>query len=165
MLDEARDKILMGVERKSLTQSIEARKLTAYHEGGHALVAMRTAGANPIHKATIVPRGHALGMVSQLPAKDEVSITKEQMLARIDVCMGGKVAEELMCGAMKVTSGARSDLMQATKMARHMVADCGMSEEIGPMHIESMMDPGRLSSGDLYHRVDAEVRCPANPKP
>lgn len=90
-------------------------QLTAYHEGGHALVAMQTQGANPIHKATIVPRGHALGMVTQLPDKDEFSITKEQMLARIDVCMGGKVAEEIIFGENKVHS--------------HLMAECDGSRE------------------------------------
>jgi len=159
MLDEARDKILMGVARTSLVQTEEARKLTAYHEGGHALVAMQTKGANPIHKATIVPRGHALGMVSQLPDKDEFSITREQMLASIDVAMGGKVAEELIFGVDKVTSGATSDLRQATRMARHMVADCGMSDEIGPMHVEALLGNGRGGSGsELWGRVDSEVQ-------
>jgi ATP-dependent metalloprotease len=156
MLDEARDKIMMGVERKSLVQSLEARKLTAYHEGGHALVALKTQGANPIHKATIIPRGHALGMVTQVPDKDEFSITREQMLAYIDVCMGGKVAEELIFGEMKVTSGATQDLVQATRMARHMVADCGMSDLIGPMHVQTLMDHER-SGGVLREHVDAEV--------
>ena len=97
LLDEARDKVLMGTPR-ALTQSDEARRLTAYHEGGHALVALHTRGAKPIHKATIVPRGHALGMVSQLPDKDEYSTTRQQMRAHIDVCMGGKAAEELIFG-------------------------------------------------------------------
>jgi len=156
MLDEARDKILMGVERRSLTLTLESRKLTAYHEGGHALVALKTQGASPIHKATIVPRGHALGMVTQVPRKDEYSVTQEQMLASIDVCMGGKVAEELIFGSNKVTSGATSDLKQATRLARHMVADCGMSDLIGPMHVETLMDEGR-SGGPLREQVDQEV--------
>ena len=114
-LDEARDKILMGSPR-ALSQSQEARRLTAYHEGGHALVALYTPGAKPIHKATIIPRGHALGMVSQVPDKDEYSTTKQQMMAHIDVCMGGKVAEEMIFGPEFVTSGATSDLKSATRM-------------------------------------------------
>eukprot|EP00873_Tetraselmis_striata_P001596 jgi/Tetstr1/421860/TSEL_012760.t1 len=146
----------MGVERRSLTLTLESRKLTAYHEGGHALVALKTQGASPIHKATIVPRGHALGMVTQVPRKDEYSVTQEQMLASIDVCMGGKVAEELIFGSNKVTSGATSDLKQATRLARHMVADCGMSDLIGPMHVETLMDEGR-SGGPLREQVDQEV--------
>ena len=116
-LDEARDKILMGSPR-ALSQSLEARRLTAYHEGGHALVALYTPGAKPIHKATIIPRGHALGMVSQVPDTDEYSTTKQQMMAHIDVCMGGKVAEEMIFGPEFVTSGATSDLKSATRMVR-----------------------------------------------
>ncbi len=116
-LDEARDKILMGSPR-ALSQSMEARRLTAYHEGGHALVALYTPGAKPIHKATIIPRGQALGMVSQVPDKDEYSTTKQQMMAHIDVCMGGKVAEEMVFGPEFVTSGATSDLKSATRMVR-----------------------------------------------
>ncbi len=101
-------------------------QLTAYHESGHAVVAFNTAGANPIHKATITPRGVALGMVTQLPDKDETSISKRQMLARLDVCMGGRVAEEMIFGPDQVTSGARSDLQQATALARHMVCSSMM---------------------------------------
>lgn len=100
---------------------VDILQLTAYHESGHAVVAFNTAGANPIHKATIMPRGTALGMVTQLPEKDETSISKMQLLARLDVCMGGRVAEEMIFGADQVTSGARSDLQQATALARHMV--------------------------------------------
>lgn len=96
-------------------------QLTAYHESGHAVVAFNTQGANPIHKATITPRGMSLGMVTQLPDKDETSVSKRQMLARLDVCMGGRVAEEMVFGPDQVTSGARSDLQQATALARHMV--------------------------------------------
>ncbi|KAL3155675.1 hypothetical protein ABBQ32_012702 [Trebouxia sp. C0010 RCD-2024] len=157
LLESARDKAIMGVERKSLVQSAEARKLTAYHEGGHALVAMHTRGAHPIHKATIVPRGHALGMVSQLPDKDEFSQSKRQMLARIDVCMGGKVAEEVIFGRDAVTSGARSDLQQATSLARHMVTECGMSDELGPVYLLSDGHGERATSGDTQRRIDAEV--------
>jgi ATP-dependent metalloprotease len=127
-LEFAKDKILMGTERKSLTLSEESRKLTAYHESGHAVVAFNTNGANPIHKATIMPRGTALGMVTQLPEKDETSISKKQLLARLDVCMGGRVAEEMIFGADHVTSGARSDLQQATALARHMVGQSPSSK-------------------------------------
>jgi ATP-dependent metalloprotease len=154
-LDEARDKVLMGSPR-ALTQSEEARRLTAYHEGGHALVALHTPGAKPIHKATIVPRGHALGMVSQVPENDEYSTTKRQMLAHIDVYMGGKAAEELVFGPDAVTSGATSDLKTATRMARHMVQDCGMSERIGPVAL-SAMDDYMTAGSEAMKVVDEEV--------
>jgi ATP-dependent metalloprotease len=160
LLDEARDKVLMGSPR-SLVQSIEARRLTAYHEGGHALIALYTPGAKPIHKATIVPRGHALGMVSQVPDKDEYSTTKQQMMAHIDVCMGGKAAEELIFGSDFVTSGATSDLKTATKLAKHMVEDCGMSERIGPVAILDGSNGNGGGSGsvgdDVRKAADEEV--------
>ncbi|BBN17942.1 ATP-dependent metalloprotease [Marchantia polymorpha subsp. ruderalis] len=153
-LEFAKDKILMGTERKSLTLSEESRKLTAYHESGHAVVAFNTIGANPIHKATIMPRGTALGMVTQLPEKDETSISKMQLLARLDVCMGGRVAEELIFGADQVTSGARSDLQQATALARHMVSECGMSDLIGPIFVDT---ESQRPSHDIQKSIDAEV--------
>lgn len=152
LLDEARDKILMGTPRV-ITQSEEARRLTSYHESGHALVALYTAGAKPIHKATIVPRGHALGMVSQVPDKDEYSITRQQLLASIDVCMGGKAAEELIFGEDHVTTGATSDLQQATRLARHMVVDCGMSHRIGPVAV------GQEQSPATRQVVDDEIQA------
>jgi len=158
VLDEARDKILMGSPR-ALIQTEKERKLTAYHEGGHALVALHTPGARPIHKATIIPRGHALGMVSQLPEGDEYSVTRQQLMATIDVCMGGKAAEELIFGEDYVTSGATSDLRQATRTARHMVQDCGMSSEIGPVAIGlHTSDDGRPIEGtEVRETVDREV--------
>jgi len=135
-LEWACDKIRMGAERKSAHVSPENQKLTAYHEGGHALVALHTKGAMPIHKATIMPRGDALGMVSYLPEKDQLNLSRQQMLAHIDVCMGGRVAEELIFGHDCVTTGASSDLQQATSMARNMVTKYGMSESLGPLYHE-----------------------------
>ena len=149
----AKDKILMGAERKSMLVSEESKRLTAYHESGHAIVALFTKGALPVHKATIMPRGNALGMVTQLPDKDETSISKEQMLARLDVCMGGRVAEQMIFGEEKVTTGARSDLQQATSIARHMIAECGMSDAIGPVYV----DDRAFKSRQLSTAVDSEV--------
>ncbi|KAH7281840.1 hypothetical protein KP509_36G065900 [Ceratopteris richardii] len=153
-LEFAKDKIIMGTERKSFVQSEESRKLTAYHESGHAVVAFNTIGAHPIHKATITPRGSALGMVSQIPEKDETSVSKIQMLARLDVAMGGRVAEELIFGAEQVTTGARSDLQHATALARHMVSECGMSEDVGPIFIAV---GEQRPSQDIQRKIDAEV--------
>ena len=134
-LDYAKDKILMGAERKSAVLSEDTIRMTAFHEGGHALVALHTAGADPVHKATVMPRGQALGMVQQLPEGDQTSFTKRQMLARMDVCMGGRVAEELVYGADEVTSGASSDIVQATRLARNMVTKWGFSDEVGVVYL------------------------------
>ncbi|KAG9128752.1 hypothetical protein Leryth_021729 [Lithospermum erythrorhizon] len=120
-LEFAKDRILMGTERKTMYLTDESKKLTAYHESGHAIVALNTEGAHPIHKATIMPRGSALGMVTQLPSSDETSTSKKQLLARLDVCMGGRVAEELIFGKDHITTGASSDLHTATELAHYMV--------------------------------------------
>ncbi|XP_058073973.1 ATP-dependent zinc metalloprotease FTSH 5, mitochondrial-like isoform X1 [Magnolia sinica] len=156
-LEYAKDKIMMGSERKSAVISEESRRLTAFHEGGHALVAIHTDGALPVHKATIVPRGMSLGMVSQLPDKDETSISRRQMLARLDVCMGGRVAEELIFGENEVTSGASSDLQQATSMARAMVTKYGMSEEVGLVS-HNYNDNGKSMSTETRLIIEKEVR-------
>lgn len=133
--EHAKDKILMGAERTSAVVSPESAKLTAFHEGGHALMAIKTAGSDPVHKATIMPRGQSLGMVMQLPEGDQTSMSKRQMLARLDVLMGGRVAEELIFGADEVTSGASSDLQQATRLARSMVCNWGFSDEVGKVSV------------------------------
>nr|QKY65088.1 chloroplast ATP-dependent zinc metalloprotease FTSH11 [Passiflora tenuiloba] len=150
-LEFAKDRIVMGTERKTMFVSEESKKLTAYHESGHAIVAFNTEGAHPIHKATIMPRGSALGMVTQLPSSDETSVSKRQLLARLDVCMGGRVAEELIFGQDHVTTGSSSDLHTATELAQYMVSNCGMSDAVGPVHITDR------PSSDMQSRIDAEV--------
>jgi len=132
-MEEAKDKILMGPERRSMVMSDEEKKLTAYHEGGHALVGYYTPGSDPIHKATIIPRGRALGMVMRLPESDRLSVTRQKLRADLAVAMGGRVAEELIFGHEKVTTGASSDINQATKIARNMVMHWGMSDKMGPL--------------------------------
>ncbi|TFY64871.1 hypothetical protein EVJ58_g2334 [Rhodofomes roseus] len=129
----AKDRIVMGSERKTAYISDEVKRMTAYHEGGHALVALYTDGAMPLHKVTCVPRGHALGITSQLPEDDRYSVSLKQYLAEIDVCMGGRVAEELVYGPSNVTSGASSDLRHATLTARAMVKNWGYSDKVGPV--------------------------------
>ena len=131
--EDAKDKVLMGAERKSMVMTEDEKKLTAYHEAGHAIVAHYTPPSDPIHKATIIPRGRALGMVVRLPENDRVSVTKERLLADIMVAMGGRIAEELIFGSDKVTTGASSDIKAATNIARHMVTEWGMSDKMGPV--------------------------------
>ncbi len=129
--EDAKDKVMMGAERKSLVMTEEEKLLTAYHEGGHAIVALHVKATDPVHKATIIPRGRALGMVMQLPERDKLSMSLEQMTSRLAIMMGGRVAEELVFGRDKVTSGAASDIEQATKLARMMVTRWGLSNELG----------------------------------
>ena len=119
--EEAKDKVMMGSERRSMVMSEEEKKLTAYHEAGHAIVTINEKAAYPIHKATIIPRGRALGMVMRLPERDQLSVTREKMYSDIAVAMGGRIAEELIFGYEKITSGASSDIDMATKMAKNMV--------------------------------------------
>jgi ATP-dependent metalloprotease len=153
-LEFAKDKIMMGSERKSAVISPQTLKLTAFHEAGHALVAINTDGADPVHKATIMPRGRALGMVMQLPDGDQTSQTRKQMLARIDVCMGGRVAEELVFGYDNVTSGASGDIQQATRMAKAMVTKYGLSDKVGMVFIDENQKQSDLTDAT----VDSEVR-------
>lgn len=132
-LEEAKDKVMMGPERRSMVMGEDEKKLTAYHEGGHALVGLYCPDSDPIHKATIIPRGRALGMVMRLPENDRFSVTKAKLLADLAVAMGGRVAEEIIFGSEKITSGASSDIKQATRMARAMVREWGMNDKIGPI--------------------------------
>jgi cell division protease FtsH len=132
-LEDAKDKVMMGAERRSMAMSDEEKKLTAYHEAGHALIAITVEGSDPIHKATIIPRGRALGMVMRLPERDALSLTRQKMLADLAVAFGGRLAEEIVFGHDKVTTGAQSDIEQATRMARAMVTRFGMSDKLGPI--------------------------------
>jgi cell division protease FtsH len=131
--EDAKDKVMMGAERRSMVMSEEEKKLTAYHEGGHALVALKVIGSDPVHKATIIPRGRALGMVMRLPERDQLSFTRQKLNADIAVAMGGRVAEELIFGYDMVTSGASWDIKRATQLARAMVTQYGMSDKMGPL--------------------------------
>ncbi len=131
--EDAKDKVMMGAERRTLVMTEEEKKLTAYHEAGHALVALHQEASDPIHKATIIPRGRALGMVMRLPEKDQVSLTRAKCYADLAVAMGGRVAEEIIFGYEKVTSGASGDIQMATKLSRAMATQFGMSDKLGPL--------------------------------
>lgn len=151
----AKDKLLMGAERKSAVIQEKDKLMTAYHEGGHALVCMLTEGATPLYKATIMPRGHALGITQMLPEMDEVSRSKKQLKAQIDVSMGGKVAEELIYGPDNVTTGASSDISSATSVAYHMVTQAGMSELLGNV---ALSDNYAKLSTKTKQQIEDEVR-------
>lgn len=155
-LEQAQDKILMGSERRSMVMTAQCRRNTAYHEAGHALVALKTPGALPIRKATIMPRGHALGMVNFLPEADKYDSTKQECYASIDVAMGGKAAEELIFGNDNTTTGVTSDLRSASRTARHMIAECGMSEKLGPIYAEAGSEKSSVASSTAT-LIDAEV--------
>ncbi|WP_218460970.1 ATP-dependent zinc metalloprotease FtsH [Rickettsia sp. TH2014] len=163
-MEEAKDKVLMGVARRSIAMSEKEKRLTAYHEGGHALVGLYCPAASPIHKATIIPRGNALGMVQRLPETDEYSQNREQMESSIAVYMAGRVAEEIIFGRNKVTSGASSDIKGATNIARAMVTKAGLSDLIGPIFHGSSDDdmygrqPSNETSEATAELIDAEVK-------
>ena len=165
--EEAKDKVMMGSERRSMVMTEDEKKLTAYHEGGHAIVAMNEKASDPIHKATIIPRGRALGMVMRLPEKDQLSVTREKMYSDIAVAMGGRIAEEMIFGHDKVTSGASSDIDMATKMAKNMVTKYGMSDLLGPLAYgenEEEVFLGRSvtkqqnMSEETVKKIDSEVK-------
>ncbi len=141
-LESAKDKIMLGVERKSLVLSDNERKLTAYHEAGHAVVALRVPGLDPVHKVTIVPRGRALGVTASLPEEDRHSYPRDYLLAQLVMLFGGRAAEEMIFGPEKITTGAGNDIERATTMARRMVTRFGMSDRVGPMAV-----------GDSEHEV------------
>jgi cell division protease FtsH len=141
-LEAAKDKIMLGTERRSLVLSEAERKLTAYHEAGHAVVALRVPGLDPLHKVTIVPRGRALGITASLPEEDRHSYSRDFLLAQLVMLYGGRAAEEMIFGPEKITTGAGNDIERATSLARRMVTQFGMSEKVGPMAV-----------GDADHEV------------
>ena len=165
--ENAKDKVLMGVERKSLVISPKERRITAYHEAGHALVAKLLPGTDPIHKVTIIPRGRALGVTQQLPSEDKHNYSKEYLLNDITTLYGGRIAEEVVFGSQEVTTGAMNDLERATEIARKMVCEWGMSERMGPLQFgkrEEMIFLGReIAQHQDYSEqtameIDREVR-------
>jgi cell division protease FtsH len=166
-LEDAKDKVMLGAERKSMVMKEEERRLTAYHEAGHALCALKVPGNDPLHKVTIVPRGRALGLAFTLPEDDRVSITRQQIEASLAMAFGGRVAEELVFGRDRVTTGAASDIQKATHVARRYVTQWGLSDAIGPIQVgdnEQELFLGR----EIQHRrevsektaqlVDTEVK-------
>jgi len=165
--DDAKDKVLMGNERKSMAMDEKEKMLTAYHEAGHAICSLNVKDTDPIHKATIIPRGRALGMVQQLPEKDKYSYTRTQMLSRLTIMMGGRVAEELKFGYDEVTSGASSDINAATNLARAMVTEWGLSDVLGPIRYSENSNEVFLGravtqnqnmSEETARLVDAEIK-------
>ena len=165
--DEAKDKVLMGNERKSMAMDEKEKMLTAYHEAGHAICSLNVKETDPIHKATIIPRGRALGMVQQLPEKDQYSYTRAKMLSRLTILMGGRAAEELKFGYDAVTSGASSDIAGATNLARSMVTEWGMSDILGPIQyadnsnevfLGRSVTQNKNMSEDTARLVDSEIK-------
>lgn len=164
--EDAKDKVMMGTERKSMVMTEDEKKMTAYHEAGHAIVSIHETASDPIHKATIIPRGRALGMVMRLPERDNYSYHRDKMHANLSVSMGGRVAEELIFGYDKVSSGASSDIQYATSLARDMVTQWGMSDAMGPLQYEERqegylgygMSQRSAMSDETARKIDAEIR-------
>jgi len=164
--EDAKDKVMMGAERRSMVMTEDEKKMTAYHEAGHALVSINEPASDPIHKATIIPRGRALGMVMRLPERDSYSYHRDKMHANLAVAMGGRVAEDIIFGHDKVSSGASGDIQYATSLARNMVTKWGMSEKLGPLQYEDSQE-GYLGMGQTMRTmagaetnklIDAEIK-------
>ena len=164
--EDAKDKVMMGAERRSMVMTEDEKKMTAYHEAGHAIVSVHEDASDPIHKATIIPRGRALGMVMRLPERDSYSYHRDKMHANLSVSMGGRVAEEIIFGHDKVSSGASSDIQYATSLARNMVTKWGMSDKLGPLQYEESQE-GYLGMGQTARTmggaetnklIDAEIK-------
>jgi cell division protease FtsH len=164
-LERAREKILMGPERRSLLQSEQERRLTAYHEAGHAVVGLEVPDHDPVYKVSIIPRGRALGVTAYLPEADRSNHTRESLNSRICSLLGGRVAEELIFGPARITTGAANDIQCATDIARRMVIEYGMSRRLGPLDYSAAAGgecpPGRpgMVSEDTARAIDQEVRA------
>ncbi len=165
--EAAKDKVLMGSERRSMVMSEQEKRLTAYHEAGHAIIGLLVPGNDPLHKVTIIPRGRALGVTMNLPERDRYSFKKSELLARLAMMFGGRVAEELIFGAENVTTGAANDIQQATDLARRMVTEWGMSEKLGRLRYSDNEEEiflgrsitrARNVSEDTARLIDGEVR-------
>jgi len=165
--EEAKDKVMMGAERKSMVMTEDEKKATAYHEAGHALVSLHVPGCDPLHKVTIIPRGRALGVTWNLPDRDRYSMTMKQMKARLALCFGGRIAEQLIYGMDELNTGASNDIQQATEMARAMVMEYGMSEKLGWLRYRDNQDEVFLGhsvsrsqnvSEETARLIDSEVR-------
>ncbi|MFN3076943.1 MAG: ATP-dependent zinc metalloprotease FtsH [Alphaproteobacteria bacterium] len=165
--ESAKDKVMMGAERRSMVMSDEEKRLTAFHESGHAVCAIHSAFSDPVHKATIIPRGRALGMVMRLPEGDRISTSRARLEADLTVAMGGRVAEELVFGPEKVTTGAASDIKMATDIARRMVTEWGMSDKLGPLaygtadqevFLGHSVTQHKYISDETARQVDVEIR-------
>ena len=166
-LEAAKDKVMMGAERRSMAMSDDEKKLTAYHEAGHAILAIHSPDSDPIHKATIIPRGRALGMVMRLPEGDRYSVSRAKLKADLCVAMGGRIAEELIFGVDKVTTGASSDIRMVTSMARRMITEWGMSDKLGflaygdtdnEVYLGHSVSGAKNISGATAKLVDEEVK-------
>ena len=165
--EEAKDKVMMGAERRSMVMTDDERKLTAYHEAGHALVGLHVPGNDPLHKVTIIPRGRALGLTMNLPERDRYGYTVKELKARLAMMFGGRMAEEIVYGKESVTTGAGNDIQQATSMARKMVTEWGMSEKLGPLRYEENQEEVFLGhsvartqslSDSTARLIDEEIR-------
>ena len=165
--EEAKDKVMMGAERKSMVMTEDEKKSTAYHEAGHALVSLHVPGCDPLHKVTIIPRGRALGVTWNLPERDRYSMNMKQMKARLALCFGGRIAEQIIYGQDELNTGASNDIQQATDMARSMVMEYGMSEKLGWLRYRDNQDEVFLGhsvsrtqsiSSETAQLIDQEVR-------
>ena len=165
--EEAKDKVLMGSERRTMVMTDEEKRLTAYHEAGHALVALAMPGHDPLHKVTIIPRGRALGVTMSLPERDRYGFSKTELLARLAMLFGGRVAEELVFGKDSVTTGAGDDIRQATELARRMITEFGFSEVLGPLRYSDNEEEVFLGhsvtqrknvSDSTAEKIDTEIR-------